>query len=841
MQGTYDFWLVTASYLVAVTASYAALELGVAVTSSPRRTAWIWLACGSIAMGLGIWSMHFIGMLAFHLPIPLAYDVPLTLLSLVPAILSSALVLALARRAHLTGWRLAMAAILLGGGIAAMHYSGMAAVQIAPRISYDIPTFVASIVVAIAVAFVALKLVFSLSGTASRRKKAAAALIMGAAVCAMHYTGMAAARFAPDSICTVTPSMINHLWLGAIIAFNTLMVLVATLAIAFFDARLTDQNARMVTALRAANRELTERTERAEHLAAELQVSQERYMLAVLGANDGIWDWDLTTNHVFVSPRLLGILDCEASDVDSVEAWLGFVHEDDREALKATFVRHLRQETETFSAKVRSVRKSGEIRWLLLRGLSQRDESGHAYRIAGSCTDITASEEAETRIQDLAYRDGLTGLANRVTLTQRLEQMIQAAAREPRRFGIMLLDLDRFKVINDSLGHAAGDLALKETGERLRECVRGEDLIARFAGDEFVLLVREMSEASVLTAVAERVIAAMRRPIQLQGGLYQIGASLGIAVFPEDGGDGDTLIKHADLAMYRAKELGRNNYQFYSAHMDEHSVEQLAIRAELPFALERGEFHIVYQPKLELAGDRIYGMEALIRWDSAKLGVVSPLKFIPIAEETGLIVPIGRWVLAQACQEARRLADAGAPLLVAVNLSARQFGDPGLLDDVRVTLAETGLPADQLELELTESTLVSDPARAGGTLGQLRQMGITLSIDDFGTGYSSLAYLRDFPVQAVKIDRAFVQGLPADQSDARLTRSIIELAHNLGLKVVAEGVETPEQLDFLRQGRCDAVQGYHLARPLPAADLERFVIGHADSTRRVVEALSAIV
>jgi diguanylate cyclase len=827
MQATYDLWLVTASYLVAVIASYAALELGGRVTAAQGRAAWVWLAGGSVAMGLGVWSMHFIGMLAVHLPIPLAYDVALTLLSVVPAILSAALVLVLVRRGNLRGLRLVVGAMVLGCGIAAMHYSGMAAVEIAPPISYDTAGFLASIAVAVAVAYAALRLAFSLAGSGAHRKKAAAALVMGAAVCAMHYTGMAAARFAPDAFCTVEPSAIDNAWLAGIIAFNTVMVLLVTLAIAFFDARLTDQNAAMVRALQSANRELIERTERAERLAAELQVSEERYMLAVAGANDGIWDWDLTTNHVFMSPRLLGIFGWEPGEVDSVEAWMERIHEEDREALKDTFVRHLRRESETFSAKVRCIHKSGQPRWLLLRGLSQRDETGRAYRIAGSCTDITASKEAELRIQDLAYRDGLTGLANRVTLTQRLDATIEAAAREHRSFGVMLLDLDRFKVINDSLGRAAGDLALKETAERLGECVRGHDLIARLAGDEFVLLIREMPDAPALTSIAERVIAAMRRPIQLQGGLYQIGASLGIAVFPDDGVDTDALLKHADLAMYRAKELGRNNYQFFSAHLDEHSAEQLAIRGELPFALERGEFSVVYQPKLDLATDRVYGMEALIRWHSGKLGPVSPLKFIPIAEETGLIVPIGRWVLAQACRQARELAVRGLQLHVAVNLSGRQFGDPGLADDIRSTLTAQGLAAEHLELELTESALVTDPAGAVKTLMQLRNMGVTLSIDDFGTGYSSLAYLRNFPVQAVKIDRAFVQGLPADTSDAKLTRSIIELAHNLGLKVVAEGVESALQLEFLREGGCDAVQGYHLARPLPAEEFDQFVLERA--------------
>jgi diguanylate cyclase (GGDEF)-like protein len=394
---------------------------------------------------------------------------------------------------------------------------------------------------------------------------------------------------------------------------------------------------------------------------------------------------------------------------------------------------------------------------------------------------------------------------------------IHNAARYGRKFAVLFVDLDRFKVINDTLGHEAGDSLLKEIGERLARTVRASDVVARLGGDEFVILVQEVSESPQIEVVARKLLSALMKPIYLQGQEYRVTASVGICVYPADGVDEQTLMKNADIAMYRAKEEGKNTYKFYSAKSNSHSFERLALETSLRRGLERGEFQLHYQAKVDLRSRSITGVEALLRWQHPYLGMVPPAQFIPLAEETGLIVPIGKWVLETACAQAVAWQRAGLPPVhVSVNLSARQFADEGLLTDITAALAASGLAPQWLELELTESMVMQDAERAATLLAAIKKMHVRLAIDDFGVGYSSLAHLKRFPIDTLKVDRSFIRDIPRDAEDKAITEAIIAMGKSLRLTVVAEGVETPEQESFLKEHDCDEMQGFYFSKPVPA-------------------------
>jgi diguanylate cyclase (GGDEF)-like protein/PAS domain S-box-containing protein len=427
-----------------------------------------------------------------------------------------------------------------------------------------------------------------------------------------------------------------------------------------------------------------------------------------------------------------------------------------------------------------------------------------------------ARKQAEERIRHLAHYDELTGLANRSMFSQRLSHALAQARRNDTQLAVLYTDLDRFKNINDTLGHEAGDNVLKEVAERLHGCLRESDTVGRLSGDEFVVLLEGIPQSLHCAEVAQKILAAVARPFALDTQEFHLTASIGISTYPADSEDQQSLLKNADIAMYRAKELGKNNFQFYSAQMNIHTLERLALESSLRSALERNEFVLHYQPKIDIRSGRIIGMEALVRWQHPTKGLIPPMQFIPLAEETGLIVPIGEWVLRTACARNKSWQEQGLPpLCIAVNLSARQFTYENLLQDVAKVLNETGLDAAFLELEITESMVMHDPEHAIELLNKLKAMGISISIDDFGAGYSSLSYLKRFPINSVKIDRSFIKDLPLDGDDAAITKAIIAMAHGLKLKVIAEGAETGEQLSFLRAHECDEMQGFYFSKPLP--------------------------
>ena len=465
-----------------------------------------------------------------------------------------------------------------------------------------------------------------------------------------------------------------------------------------------------------------------------------------------------------------------------------------------------------------------ESRWFSISGEPLFDTGGTFTGYRGIGKDITERKETEAKIQHMALHDGLTGLANRPFLRDRLIQAIAHANRQGHAIWVVFIDLDRFKFINDSLGHKAGDLLLQTISERLKLALRADDTVARLGGDEFVLVLPDISEEGLTISIVQRVLEAVAVPMILEGQQVVISCSIGIAAYPGDGTTEEELIEHADMAMYRAKQSGRNNFQFYTPAMNESISERLAIEVGLRRALDNDELVLHYQPQIDLETNRIVGTEALIRWRHPEHGLLTPSYFIRIAEETGLIGPINLWGLKTACAQNKAWQTAGhANLCVAVNMSSPQFMAAGLAQTISDILDETGLAPHCLDIELTESLLVTDVERAVGVLQQLSDLGVRLSIDDFGTGYSSLQYLKRLPVNVLKIDRSFVQDISVDEKNAAIVASIISLAHNLDIRVTAEGVETQEQLDFLREHRCDQVQGFYFGREVSAEKFERML------------------
>ena len=684
MIGSYNPWLVVLSIVVAIFVSHTALNLSSRVArSTSKPSARLWLVGGAISMGCGIWSMHFVGMLAFSLPIAFSYDIGITLASLAIAIALSGFALSIASRREIRLGSLAAGALVMGLGICAMHYSGMTAIEVLPLITYQPGLLLASGVIAVVASFAALWLFFRLRKGGSwqmRLARLGAAIVMGLAISGMHYTGMAASRFASGSYCTRSASPNNN-WLAITIAVIALAVLTITTILLIYDAHLDSKTRKHNRQLEKANEQL---------------------------------------------------------------------------------------------------------------------------------------EEVNAQLQHVATHDSLTGLPNRLLLADRLNQAIAQAQRHQHLFAVFIVDLDRFKAINDSLGHLAGDAMLKEVARRLAAALRQADTLARMGGDEFVLILNEITRPEDIETIAAKVLAHITQPMKLSDLELHASASIGISIYPSDGGNPETLLQHADAAMYQAKKGGRNAYRLFTPEMNAFARERLELENGLRRALLHREFILHYQPKVDVRTGSIDSAEALIRWQHPTRGLIAPMDFIPLAEETGLIIPIGEWVLNEACRQAQSWRASGLrPLRVAVNLSAQQFRQKKLVDIVSAALRTAGLEPRYLELELTESTVMHDAEQSIEILRELSALGVRISVDDFGTGYSSLSYLRRLPLDKLKIDRTFIRELATSRDDAAIVRAIVSLAHNLRIKVIAEGVETPDQLVYLREAGCDQYQGYHYSAPVP--------------------------
>jgi diguanylate cyclase (GGDEF)-like protein len=678
--GSYSPALVLISLCVAILASYTALDLTGRIATAKGRAVHLWTAGGALAMGVGIWSMHFIGMLAIRLPIDLGYDLTITLLSLLIAILSSGFALWLVSQPRLPIWQLAFGALIMGAGISAMHYTGMAAMRMQPGIDYDPTLFSASLLIAVVASAAALWIAFRLRQNTPYVifARGGAAVIMGIAIVGMHYTGMAAARFADGSFCGAAQGGLSGKGLDNLVLISTLAVLCIALLTSVLDARLEARTAELAESLTLANQELTQ----------------------------------------------------------------------------------------------------------------------------------------------LALHDTLTGLPNRVLLADRIDQAMSLVQEQGGCFALMFIDLDGFKPVNDAFGHHMGDQLLRAVGLRLREDLRSQDTLARIGGDEFVLLV-QLGEPDDALRLAARQVGLLSRSFRVVEHDLQISASVGIALYPGNGETAQELLMNADAAMYHAKGTGKNGYRFFDASMNTNARKQLQLLQDLRAAVEHEQFSLYYQPKFDAGNGQPIGAEALLRWVHPQHGMLMPDKFIDLAEKTGLIIPIGEWVLNEACRQMREWYVQGyTGWRIAVNLSALQFCHAGLVKSVASALARHHLPANSLTLEITETTAMSDADASMTVLQELSDMGVDLSIDDFGTGYSSLMYLKRLPANELKIDRGFVRDLEHDSDDAAIVSAIVALGQALGLRIVAEGVETDMQQDFLTQLGCDSLQGYLLGHPLPA---ERFM------------------
>ncbi|MEC4022769.1 EAL domain-containing protein [Pseudomonas fulva] len=679
LTASYSSSLVLISLCVAILASYTALDLAGRIATARGYAASLWMIGGALAMGTGIWSMHFVGMLALQLPIELGYDLTLTACSLLIAVLSSGFALWLVSQPSLPALQLALGALVMGAGIASMHYTGMAALRMTPGIDYDPSLFLASLLIAVGASAAALWIAFRLRRQTPyvRQIRGLAAVLMGIAIVGMHYTGMAAAGFPQGSFCGALPGGLEGDGLVSLVLITTFAVLLVTLLTSVLDARLEARTAALARSLTLANQELTQ----------------------------------------------------------------------------------------------------------------------------------------------LALHDTLTGLPNRSLLADRIELAIAKVAEQGGCFALMFIDLDGFKPVNDAFGHHAGDLLLKAVATRLRGHLHSQDTLARIGGDEFVLLV-ELQDPSDAMNVAIKQVNLVSRPFKVAEHDLQLSASLGIVLYPGNGQDQHELLRNADAAMYHAKRVGKNGYSFFDASMNSNARQQLQLVQDLRLAVAAGQFRLHYQPKFDAKQCQPIGAEALLRWEHPQHGLLGPDRFISLAEKTGLIISIGDWVLDEACRQMRLWLDEGIEgWRIAVNLSAIQFCHAGLLDSVARALERHAVPANCLTLEITETTAMSDVEVSLTVLQQLSDMGVDLSIDDFGTGYSSLMYLKRLPANELKIDRGFVRELEDEGEDAAIVSAIVALGRALGLRIVAEGVETSGQQAFLTRLGCDALQGYLLGRPVPAEQL----------------------
>ena len=589
---------------------------------------------------------------------------------------------------------------------------------------------------------------------------------------------------------------------------------------------------------------------RASSAINHLNQNQRRLSNAQRIGEMGDWVWDVRRDRIVPSEQAWRIFGHDEPDTSLQGAgFMDILHPEDQERVRAAYDRAIAN-GDAFAIEHRIIRSGGELRHVHQQvEVIEYDTAGRAVQLAGAVHDITRRKDNEEQIRRLAYFDTLTGLPNRLLFTEQLLKALADAERQNAQLAVLFVDLDHFKRVNDTLGHSAGDELLRVVSARLAQSVRPLDSIsrqrgelegnsiARLGGDEFIVMLSELNGAADAAAVARRLVAALAEPVTVQGTEFYVSASVGIAMYPFDGTDIDTLLMNADTAMYRAKEAGRGGFQFYDRSMNARALERLVMETMLRRALERNEFVLHYQPRVSLATGAIVGAEALIRWQHPERGLVSPREFISLAEETSLVIPIGEWAMGEVCRQSAAWLAAGLTTVpVAVNLASTHLRERNLPDMVQRMLTQHGLPAANLEVEVTESVLMADPELSVATARRLNELGVHLSIDDFGTGYSSLSYLKRLPISALKIDQSFVRDIASDPDDAAIITAIIAMAHTLKLKVIAEGVETEAQRLFLQVHGCDEYQGYLKSHPVQASEFAHLLERQLAPQKQVVAA-----
>ncbi|WP_271853261.1 bifunctional diguanylate cyclase/phosphodiesterase [Planococcus maritimus] len=792
---SYNLPLVALSILVAVFSASVALDISSRLKYAKNVSHLRWITAGAFILGLGIWSMHFIGMLAFHLPVEVSYHFGLVLLSIVPAVISCAIAFYLISKSSVTWRNLFTGAFFISAGIVSMHYLGMDAMRMDAMISYDPFMWALSALIAFAASFIGLALLFYIPNVPRFHwRKLAGAVLIGLAVSGMHYTGMAAADFSQmehSAVGQSTPFSVNGTLLAYGIGGGMLMLFVLTLASVRTDRRLEMQS------------------EESE-MKFQSVIESAKDAIIVADYQGAIVQWNHGAETIFGYSKK-EILGHNISVI--VPDRFKEAHNKGMEVYRKTRKSKVIGNT----IELTGCRKDGSEFQLEMSVGTWETEKG--VFLSSILRDITERKASEDKINDLVYLDPLTGLPNRRLFNDRLDSLLRQADELGLNFSLFYMDLDNFKMINDRFGHSIGDLFLQSVASRLEAQITPKDTLSRLGGDEFILLLPN-TEYNKAADRAQELIDALNAPFRFENEEIFTSVSVGISMFPFDGADSETLVKNADIAMYQAKEGGKNAFQFFTREMNETIDRKSKLATGLRKGLEHGEFTIHYQPQISLKTEQIIGVEALLRWNHPEWGMISPAEFIPIAEETGSITKIGEFVLEEACRQNKYWQDIGlAPFRVAVNISARQFAQRDLTEIVSTVLKKTGLAAQYLELELTE-TIIQNADSAITTMEELAALGVHLSIDDFGTGYSSLSYLKLFPIDSLKIDQHFTRNIKSDSKDAALVKTIIRMAHDLELNVIAEGVETEEQLEFLKSEQCNQAQGYYFNRPLPAQEIE---------------------
>jgi diguanylate cyclase len=777
MAAQHDLHLLVLAVFVCLIAAFAAMSLLHHVGSGGPSMRWVWTVVAAIATGFGIWATHFIAMLAFQPTVPSGYNVLLTVLSLLMAIVLTGFGFALASSSALRYGRWA-GGVVVGLGIAVMHYTGMAAFEIAARIVWDPALMLVSVLLGVGLGAVAIPAALKSN---SFRWKAIGAVLLTTAICSLHSTAMGAAVIIPDPRIVMSAAALPAGWLAVGIAVVSVGIIVLAAAGVVMDVR-----------DRRAAAEATRMRELAEATVEGVIIHREGSIV--------------TANRSFVS----------LARASSAAALVG-------QPVSGFFVgMSLRGESagEPLEAMLRAKDSCGDIAVELIE--REVIYGGNTHQVL-AVRDIRERKKAEAEIQFLAHHDPLTRLPNRASFNLKLRQELAAHRDAAGCLAILLLDLDRFKEINNLYGHPAGDAALEFVARRIKSVLKPSQMAARLGGDEFAVIVPGLTAPAYASRTAEAILKALCNASDSLPPGVTIGTSIGIASFPNDATDVDTLVGHADAALYEAKAQGRGVFRFYEPRVGTSLRERRQLKHDVGQALARGELSLVYQPQADLKSGQIFGFEALLRWDHSTRGNVPPAEFIPVAEECGAILKIGDWVLRSACAEAACWL---SPLAVAVNVSTAQLLGGRLPELVREVLADTGLEPSRLELEITEATLVEDAVRALAALGRLKALGVRIAMDDFGTGYSSLTNLRAFPFDRLKMDESFVRAVHVDAEAAAMIRAVFGLARGLRLSVIAEGVETEGELSFLRGEACDAVQGYLLGSPAPIQHFHHITSGH---------------
>lgn len=758
----HDLRLVAIAAAICAVGSFVALRLFMRARASDGALRRQWLLLAGTAAGTATWATHFLAMLAFAPSLPTGYDPFLTTLSLVIA------VAALTGAFGVAGWSSKSFHPRLGGalaglGISAMHYTGMAGFRVAGQVQWDMSYVAASVIASMLLGMLAMHFA---RRPDSWHGRYGAGLAFVLAICSLHFTGMAAVTILPDPLIDVPLGAVPKHVMVFFIAAASALVLAIGIAAYFAD--------------KSARGEGQARLRRLANAAIEgLVIVKDGRIVDV---NTSFEELTGYRRDQVVNRGLFDTILALEGDVPALDA-----------------------------VKNEGMLRGADGRLIPVELLSKPADSLGGSRVY-SVRDLTEKKMAEGRIHYLAHFDSLTGLPNRSSFLDRLAREIREARERDKSFALLSFDLDRFKEANDMFGHAAGDLVLAEIARRFTASLKGAEFAARFGGDEFFAILPDAGKPDQVMDFAERILTALRAPMMFEGNEIHIGASVGIALFPADAAAAPELMANADLAMYRAKDTAAGRACFFEPGMDLQMRERRNLGRDLRLALAQGEFELYYQPQSRLTDNLTIGYEALIRWHHPTRGLVPPAEFIPIAEETGLIVQIGEWVLRQACATAASWAE---PYRIAVNLSPVQFAHGALPETVHAILVETGLSPKRLELEVTESLLISDPDTALHILRRLKGLGVSIAMDDFGTGYSSLSTLQSFPFDKIKIDRSFLDKLGKHRKAASIIRAVLALGRSLEIPVLAEGIETKAHLDFLRQEGCDEAQGYFLGRPMP--------------------------